>query len=104
MSEEPPEDNLPEGYGIEELPYITPTQPLQTPPEREENEGEEAARSVSDEITRPLAPPPPASLEMGPARQKSRRTWWIAGGVIGILLLIVASVVIINISRSTPDK
>ena len=103
MSEEPPEDNLPEGYGIEPLPYITPTQPLQAPSAMGENESEKAAQSISEEITRPLALPP-GGLETRPTRQKSRRTLWIAGGVIGVLLLIIASIVIINISRSTPDK
>jgi len=103
MPEEPPEDNISKGYGIEPLPYISPTQPLQTPSAMEENESGEAAHSISEEITRPLVPPP-VGLETRPIRQKSRRTLWIAGGVIGILLLIIASIVIIDISRSTPDK
>jgi hypothetical protein len=104
MSEEPPEDNISEGYGIEPLPYISRTQPLQQAPSAmEENESGETAQSVSEEITQPLVPPS-VDLETKPTRQKSRHTLWIAGGVIGILLLIIASIVIINISRSTPDK
>jgi hypothetical protein len=106
MSEEPPEDTLPEGYGIEPLPYISPEQPQQTSSAMEEAENGEASQSVSEEITQPLLPvvPPPVGLETVPPQKKSRRTLWIASGVIGILLLIIASIVIIDISHSTPDK
>lgn len=105
MSEEPPEENFSEGYGIEPQPYMQPTQPQQTSSAmEEEHASEESAQSISEEITRPLAPPPPVDLETRPARQKNRRTLWIAGGIIGILLLIIASIVIIDIGHSTPDK
>jgi hypothetical protein len=106
MSEEPPEDNFPEGYGIEPLPYMPPSQAQQTSPAIEENASREASQSVSEEITRPVSPvvPSPTGSQTTSSRKKSRRTLWMAGGISGILLLIIAGIVIIAISRSTPDK
>ena len=103
MSEKPPEDNLSAGYGIEPLPYIQSEQTQQNSPAMEEHTNRDAAQPVFEETPRPVVPPP-VGMETRPTRKKSRRTLWIAGGIIGILVLIIAGVVIINISSSTPDK
>lgn len=106
MPEEPPEDKLPEGYGIEPLPYLAPSPPQQTSPAMEENANREPPQKRAEEISQPVSSvvPSPAGLEKRPTRKKSRRTLWIASGITGILLLIIVTVVIVNINRSTPDK
>lgn len=106
MSEEPPEDNLPAGYGIEPLPYIPPAQPQPTVPAIGEDASGKSARPVSEKASpsASFVAPSPVGLETRAIRTKRRRVLWIASGVIGILLLIVAGTVIINIGRSTPDK
>jgi hypothetical protein len=95
MSEEPPGDILPEGYEIEPLPYIPPQQ---TPPAMETRSSKDTPSPVSS-----VVPSPPGS-ETIPAQKKSRRTFWLASGIIGVLLLIAATIVVIDINRSTPDK
>jgi hypothetical protein len=104
MSEEPPADNLPDGYGIEPLPYIPPSQ--QTSPEMEEDRCAEPPRSVAEENSRPAASvvPSSADAQTQPTHHRKRRTLWIAGSIVGILLLVSVAIVIIDINSSTPDK
>jgi hypothetical protein len=102
MSEEPPPEHLLDGYNIEPLPYIPPSS---SPPETHAERQTASARPASDPASHVAHEPAAAEkLPLPLSHSKKRRTLWIVGSIASILLLVIASIVLVDMSISTPDK